>query len=58
MLGRSDDAALDVILAHAGHDADCSDPMVELRQLGGALARQPARPRRPVPGWDCGDYTR
>ncbi|WP_258054954.1 FAD-binding oxidoreductase [Streptomyces sp. Ru71] len=39
-----DDAALDALLTVAGPDADCTDPMVELRHLGGALARPPAVP--------------
>lgn len=39
-----DDAALARLLEVAGPDADCTDPMVEVRQLGGALSRPPAVP--------------
>jgi FAD/FMN-containing dehydrogenase len=38
------DAAVDELLASAGPDADTCLLMVELRQLGGAMGRQPAVP--------------
>lgn len=44
VLRELDDAALDALLAAAGPGTDCTDPMVEVRHLGGALARQPAVP--------------
>ncbi|MFG3347071.1 FAD-binding oxidoreductase [Streptomyces sp. NPDC048018] len=37
-----DEDALDALLAAAGPDSGCTDPMVELRHLGGALSRPPA----------------
>jgi len=39
-----DDTALERLLEVAGPDAECTEPMVEVRQLGGALSRPPAVP--------------
>ncbi|AKU14696.1 FAD-binding oxidoreductase [Luteipulveratus mongoliensis] len=43
-LGVLDADAVDAILDLAGPDSDCSLVMVEIRHLGGALARQPRHP--------------
>ena len=39
LLGPLTPAAVDLLLEWAGPDSDCPVPMLELRQLGGALAR-------------------
>ncbi|MFI8963834.1 FAD-binding oxidoreductase [Streptomyces sp. NPDC053493] len=44
VLREFDAKALDALLAAAGPDSGCGDPMVELRHLGGALSRPPAVP--------------
>ena len=43
-LSEFNEAAVDAILSAAGPDADCPLAMVEVRQLGGALAREPEVP--------------
>ncbi|RMI45640.1 FAD-binding oxidoreductase [Streptomyces triticirhizae] len=44
VLAELDDGAVARLLALAGQDSGCQDLMVELRHLGGALARPPAEP--------------
>ncbi|WP_051116421.1 FAD-binding oxidoreductase [Amycolatopsis nigrescens] len=44
LLRELDRQAVDALLAAAGPGSACQDPMVELRQLGGALGRPPERP--------------
>jgi FAD binding domain len=41
LLDELDDTAIDALLGAVGEDARCPLPSVELRQLGGALARAP-----------------
>ncbi|WMX45722.1 FAD-binding oxidoreductase [Streptomyces roseicoloratus] len=44
VLREFDEGALAALLAAAGPGSGCTDPMVELRHLGGALSRPPAVP--------------
>ncbi|MFF6774136.1 FAD-binding oxidoreductase [Streptomyces sp. NPDC012637] len=44
VLREFDEGALAALLAAAGPDSGCTDPMVEVRHLGGALSRPPAVP--------------